>query len=66
MFNDWDTYEKLQKQLHRYQRKNKSMLIDDIIVGASKIFSSDEENDLTGIWMKAFTGEPTKEEDKPD
>ena len=64
-FCDWDYYEKIQKQIHRYQKKNKSMLIDHLISGASRMFSEDAENHAPDLFRGLFSKDPTTDEDKP-
>ena len=56
---------KIQKQIHCYQRKNKSALIDHIISGASKLISEDDaENYAPDLFRGLFSKEPTNDEDK--
>ena len=55
---------KIQKQIHCYQRKNKSALIDHIISGTSKMFSDNAENYTPDLFKGLFSTDPTTDEDK--
>ena len=65
-FNECDYYGKIQTQIHRYQRKNKTSLIDHLIRGASKLLSEKEaENYTPDLFNGHFNKDPITDEDKP-